>query len=105
MKRKCKSQGSFLFLGANQEVTSAALDKRGEKRSQTLSEKASLQIKRNQLRHRMRSLLEVQKIYIPGLASLEADLTHETARLMGKSTHDGSALGIRLRVHWLRMAQ
>jgi hypothetical protein len=84
----------LLFLEANQGVTSAALDKREEKCFQTLSEKASLQNKCNQLQHCMRTLLEVQKIYISGLASLEADFAHETTCLTGKSTHDGSALGI-----------
>jgi Tfp pilus assembly protein PilN len=79
--------GLLLFRGANQEISSAALDKRSQKRLQTLTEKASLQIKSNQLHHRMQTLLDVQKIYIPGVASLEAHFVHESARRMGKR-HD-----------------
>ena len=55
------------------------LDKKGKKPSQTLTKQASLQIKHNQLHHHMQTLVEVQKIYVPGLASLEDSLTCEDA--------------------------
>jgi hypothetical protein len=74
----------LLFSGANQEIPSAALDKTGQKLSQTLAEKASLQVKSNQLYNRMQTLLEVQKVYIPGVASLEAHFAHENTHYMGK---------------------
>jgi hypothetical protein len=79
----------LLFPGAYQKTSSAALEKRGQKNFQTLTEKASLQIKRNQLYHRMQMLLEVQSIYVPGAASLETQFAHESARDMGKK-HDSS---------------
>ena len=63
------------------------LDKKYQKRFQTLTEKASLQkIKRNQLHHRTQTLLEVQRIYIPGVASLEAHFAHKNACRTGKKT-------------------
>ena len=74
----------FLFPGINQEISSAALHKKGEKRFQTATEKASLQIKSNQLHHRMQTLLDIQKIYIPGVASLEAHFADEGACHTGK---------------------
>jgi hypothetical protein len=78
-------------------LASAALKKKEQKCSQTLTKKASLQIKHNQIHHHMQTLQEVQKIYIPGAASLETDFTHENACHRGKSmtaSHDdGSALG------------
>ena len=84
--------------GANQTMPSAILDKRGQKCFQMLSEKASLQIKRNQIQHRMQTLLEVQKIYIPGVASLEARLAHENAS--HTSQDDSSATGMSLLIHF-----
>lgn len=62
------------------------LDKKYQKRFQTLTEKASLQIKCNQLHHHTQTLLEVQRIYIPGVASLEAHFAHENACRTGKKT-------------------
>lgn len=62
------------------------LDKKYQKRFQTLTEKASLQIKHNQLHHRTQTLLEVQRIYIPGVASLEAHFAHKNACRTGKKT-------------------
>ena len=75
----------MLFPGANQNLSSATLDKRGQKRSHTLAEKASLQIKSNRLHNRMQTLLDVQKIYVPGVASLEARFASENACHVGKS--------------------
>lgn len=68
------------------------LNKKKRKHSQTLTEKASLQIKENQLHRHMQTLLEVQKIYIPGVASLEA---HSRAMMVAS---DGT-LGILLFIH------
>ena len=45
----------------------------GRKRFLTVTEKASFQLKGSQLHRRMQMLLEVQNVYIPGVASLEAD--------------------------------
>jgi hypothetical protein len=49
-----------------------------------VAEKASLQVKHNQLYHRVQTLLELQDIYIPGTASLEADFACENTRRTGK---------------------
>jgi hypothetical protein len=64
-------------------LSSAALDKRGQNCSQTVNEKAFVQIKRNQLHHHMQTFLGLQKIYIPDVAALEA---HESARRTGEGT-------------------
>jgi hypothetical protein len=81
--------GLLLFLGANQEISNATLHKR-KKRFQTLTvaEKASLQITSNQLHDRMQALLEAQKIYIPGVASLQAHFVDESACHTGKKHDD-----------------
>jgi hypothetical protein len=88
IEEKLYVRGLLLFLGANQEISSAVLHKRGKKPFQTPTEKASIQIQSNQLYHRMQTLLEVQKIYIPGVASVEARFARESAHRTGKE-HDG----------------
>ena len=75
----------MLFPGAYQILSSAALDKKGRKHSHTLAEKASLQIKSNRLHNRMQTLSDVQKVYVPGVASLEACFASENACHAGKS--------------------
>ena len=49
-----------------------------------MSEEASLQIKCNQLHHRMQMLLEIQRVYVPDVAAIEAHFASENGDCAGK---------------------
>ena len=59
----------------------------GRKHFPTVTEKASFQLKGSRLHRRMQMLLEVQNVYIPGVASLEAD-----PRTRMAASHDASGI-------------